>query len=196
MTLFVFLILHVLNPFFELWRSSTMRNSDTSVLLFSRCKACIFFLCAFCLGGLLFGSFLAVRLPESNFSWMHAVPLHRASIVGMLTASLLPFLLTACAVSFSLNWAVIPLAFCKTSLFSLFSVLTILSYGGCGWLVRLLLLFSDIVSLPILMWLWIRILQGKCGSSFRTILVCAAAGMAVTVFDYLVISPYLAYLIS
>lgn len=70
------------------------------------------------------------------------------------------------------------------------------AYGSAGWLVRWLLMFSDILTLPLLCLFWLRAFSHERSQS----LCFAAAVGVIAVFigslDYTVVSPFAAMLIS
>ncbi len=172
-----------------------MQNFSASYLPFLRCKACIFILLCFWTFGILFGCLTAIRIPECDFSWMHTVPAHCASIVGLLFTGMLPFLLTAAAVCFSLEWTLFLLAFYRAFSIGYLSLLMLWSCDSGGWLARGMILFPDLICIPFLFRLWVQIFQGATDQLYGRLLSCSLICAAVTAIDYLVISPYLASLI-
>lgn len=172
-----------------------MRNTRKLFLPFSWCKACIFLLFFLWIFGIAFGCILGSEIHRNAASWMRTAPVCCVSIVSVLAVSLLPFLLTAFAVYFSQTWLILPLAFYKAFSFSFFSVITIFVFEGGGWLIRLLMMFPNIALVALLFLLWLRVLCGKCDQPYRNILICSGISTAITLFDYLCISPYLAFLI-
>jgi len=71
------------------------------------------------------------------------------SIVGSIFAASLPFLISAFAVLISKPWLLLCVAFLKTFFFGLVSLSLLLDYGSGGWLIRQLLMFHEIFSIPI-----------------------------------------------
>ena len=69
------------------------------------------------------------------------------------------------------------------------------AFGAAGWLVRLLLLFSDFVLLPVLPIASIRILQGKTLKRWYMVLVVGLSAI-VGVIDWKIVSPFLATLLE
>lgn len=74
----------------------------------------------------------------------------RASTPGALAASFLPFLLSAFAVSLSRPCLLVAVCFCKGFAFSFVGQAMYLVFGTAGWLIRFLVLFCDIFTVPAL----------------------------------------------
>lgn len=118
------------------------------------------------------------------------------SIAGLLGITTLPFLISAFAVSFSMAWLIFPVCFCKAFAFSFVSLGVLQAFGSAGWLVRLLLLFSDCAGMPLLYGFWLRHLPGgRPVGVWETAFLLAACVLLGSV-DYRIISPFLAGLLS
>lgn len=118
------------------------------------------------------------------------------SIVSLLCVTGLPFLLSAFAVFLSGNRLLWGIAFGKGFLFSFVSMGTLASFGCAGWLLQLLLCFSDLVSLPILYWFWIRSSRIRGEGMGCCTLLTAALLFLIGSMDYCLVVPYLADLIN
>lgn len=129
------------------------------------------------------------------FSLMRSSVYGTMSIVGLLCISILPFLLSAFAVSISFPFLLYPLCFCKAFLFIFISFGVLQSYSDAGWLVRCLLLFSDNVGVPLLYCFWLRHLPGCPKSSPAENALFLASFLVLGCVDYRIISPFLAHLI-
>lgn len=151
--------------------------------------------CSFTLG-LILGACFSVSASETLTPTMRAAATGCVSIPGLLSAMLLPFLFSAFAVYISNQWLLFPIAFCKAFLFAFLSVGLMGAFGSAGWLIRLLLMFGDILSMPLLWWFWIRSLTTRRGPALRCLVPVIALLLAVGSFDYCVISPFAAGLIS
>lgn len=144
------------------------------------------------------GLVLGAVLPANDFlvSAMRRAAAGPVSITGLLAAILLPFLFSAFAVYSSEFWLLIPIAFIKAFLFSFSGAAVIYSFGQSGWLVRLLLIFSDSLMLPFLWWYWLQALSfGKTRFLFNSICVLIAA-FIIGSLDFTVISPFLVKVLS
>ena len=62
-------------------------------------------------------------------------------------------------------------------------------YLQCSWLVRLLLMFNDICSLPVLYLYWIRSLCSSKGLSFGTHICFSALLICIGAVDFVIIAP-------
>ena len=143
------------------------------------------FLCGMILGCVIYQSaeLESVRLMRSA---VHGP----VSIVGLLIVVLLPFLFSAVAVYISKPCLLLGVAFCKGLFFSLVSMGVMGAYGSAGWLMRFLLMFTDIVSMPVLVFFWLH--SGVSGRiSLREILVILAICVCICGIDARIISPVL-----
>ena len=104
------------------------------------------------------------------------------SIVLLSFALVLPFFLAALAAFFSLKHFCATLAFLRTASFGCCAVLCVRAFENIGWQVLGLLLFPQILSLPLLLFFFLRraiwgsrFLMGDLGISISAVLL---AGMA------------------
>lgn len=146
--------------------------------------------------GLIFGGLAAVFVSNDVSSLMHAASVSRVSIVGLLSVYLFPLLFSALAVYMNLPYLLLPICFLKAVSFSYLAMGVSIAFGSAGWLVRLLLMFSDLASFPILWWFWSRSRSGSHGSLLRffTAALCLAAVFGS--IDYCLVAPFLANLLS
>ena len=164
--------------------------SDPRILRSLTCKVmlgtCWFF-------GLLLGMYAAANAGDSFLLTMRG-DLETVSIPGLLI-TLLPFLLTAFAVSLPHPGFLLPLVLSRAFVYSYSAYGLAIVFRGAAWLARILLMFSRMASVPLLMWLWLR----KCDypDSFRMkeLAVCGAAVVLIAVLDYCVVSPFAAALL-
>ena len=99
------------------------------------------------LSGLVCSFFLYVRAAPDFLSLMRGIT--SVSIVGLFFAALLPFLIAAFAVLIFKPWLLLAAAFLKIFFFGLVSVSLLMDMGTGGWLVRILLMFHEILNIPI-----------------------------------------------
>ena len=163
--------------------------------LFSR-KSCLSVLASSWFLGHVLGIVFSIAAGDSNVSLMRMALNSHVSISGLLTAILLPFLLSAFAVYLHESWLLIPIAFAKAFIFSYIGLGVMTVYGSAGWLVRLLLMFSDCCSLPVLFWYWIRLLSGQRKATIPATAVPVFLVILIGSFDYCIVSPFLTALIS
>jgi len=142
--------------------------------------------CFFC--GLTGGVLAAVRLDSCNFSLMRGIGSDPSSIVGLMILLLIPFL-----ISLSAFWIdpifLFPICFVRAFLFGFVHLCLLGCYPMGGHWIRWLLLFSDILSLPVLYFFWYRRALGYPVSLIGT------AGLAVFlcgigIFDFYLVMPF------
>lgn len=160
-----------------------------------RCKKQIFLLACAYLIGLISGVLFSMSASGALYSTMRTAVSGRVSVFGLLSAILLPLLFSALAVYISKAWLLIPIAFCKAFLFAFLGIGIMASYGSAGWLIRILLMFSDILTMPLLWWYWLKALSGAHTRVWHAA-AAAAPALLIGSIDYCVISPFLANLIS
>ena len=171
-----------------------MHNHEDRILRLSFLHNCKFWLFAAWISGLLLG--IAFTYGTQAFSSLMLGTLDRPlSIVGLGTVFLLPYLLTAVAVWVNRPVMLIPLAFCKAFLFVVCAASVDLIFGNAGCIVRLLLLFSDGASLPVLFRLWLRCMDPSGDNLTRDFVISLGLFLLIGSIDYWVIAPFLALVI-
>lgn len=141
--------------------------------------------------GVAFGT--AAGCSSTEFS----VPLIRESvqcdmsISGMLSTTLLPFLLSALAVSFSEPWLLLVISTFKAFSFSFCAWGVCLAFGQSSWLVLFLFLFSDFCLIPLLYLYWLRHIKGLNRIRRWELAAFLTAAITVGCIDYLYIAPFL-----
>lgn len=127
---------------------------------------------------------------------MRAAACACVSITGLLAAIILPFLLSALAVYLQ-SLRLLPLiAFGKAFLVSFLGLSLLEAFGSAGQLVRWLLMFSDCCSLPLLFWYWLRHISGPGRLTWSGTALVLLVALLIGGFDYCVVSPFLAAVIS
>ena len=171
-----------------------IRREGTLFVVFQNRKVSTIIL-AFCwCAGLLTGCFLANHAGNIHSSMMRravSCPVSIASLVVLL----LPFLFSAFAVYLSKTWLFLPFCFLKAFQFAFVASLVSTAFGSFGWLIRLLLLFSDGCTIPVLLWIWFRWIGSGGRKAVQQIAVCAILGCVAWSVDYFVVSPFLGMLI-
>ena len=141
--------------------------------------------------GLLLGVAPYFFFSQEALSLMHRTVSYSASIVGLLNAALLPFLLSAVFAAFSMPWAIGGICLVKAFLFSFVSLGILVSSDTGGWLLRYFLLFCDCTALPLLYWYWLRSVSMPLGLYWLIITGAVLVALVfVTVLDYRVIAPF------
>ena len=145
------------------------------------------------IAGLLLGMYAAVTSGNS-FLLMMRGDVSTVSIPGLLI-TFLPFLLTAIAVLMPHPGYLIPVILWKAFSFGYSACGLTIAYHSAAWLVRFLLMFNQLATVPLLMWLWLR----KCDfpEFIRPVelAVCGGVTALVGLLDYCLISPFAAVLL-
>ena len=160
------------------------RNSEVLIL------ACIL------LSGFVIGTFLAAETPVTFYTLMRRAANSPVSIVGSLISAFFPFLLAFAAVHYGKPALLLIILFCEATLFAHGSMCCYFAFGSGGWLVRLLLQFSDILLLPLLCRFAILYLRQPRTLRRFDIFICCGAAALVAIINFCFISPYLAMLID
>ena len=173
-----------------------MYKSFRKTIPFFMGNADVFTLARILLFGYIFGTFLAAETPVTFYSLMRSAASSSVSIVGSLISAFIPFLFAFAAVYFSKPALLFLVCFCKAVLFAHCSFCCYLAFGSGGWLVRLLLQFSDILLMCVLCRFAICYLGQPKPLRSRDVLFCTGASLLVSIVDVCFISPYLAMLID
>ena len=161
-----------------------------------RRKLSVIFLALFWILGIALGIVYAAVCRSHVASLMRGFLSGTVSIVGLLCVSVIPFLFSAFAVLISKPRILFLVAFGKGFFFSFVSCGFLFSLGSAGWLFRLLLMFSDLVSMPVLFWYWQRHISGEaCFSAVQSLFV-ASLLILIGSIDFCCVSPFLALLIN
>ena len=151
-------------------------------------------LLAFCwFAGLLTGCFFADHAGDIHTSMMRRAVSCSVSISGLVVL-LLPFLFSALAVYLSKTWLFLPFCFLKGFQFAYLAGLVSTAFGAAGWLVRLLLFFTDGWVIPILLWIWFRWIGRGGRKAIWQIAFCAGLCAVIWSVDYFAVAPYLGLL--
>ena len=148
-----------------------------------------------CFSGNAFGLWVSGYSQETYFLLTRMAPSLHVSVPGLVACVYLPFLFAAFAVFLS-HPSLLPLiCFYKMFLFSWCGCSMVSTFGSAGWLVQMLVQFSDNLSLPMLCWFCVRHVDGRVESVTRDFLICTLWVLIVGITDLCVVSPFLASLI-
>ena len=146
--------------------------------------------------GLLLGFFFTAHAGDSYLLLMRRAAFSQVSISGLAAAVLLPFLFAAFAASVSAPRLICAVCFGKAFFTASCASGILAAYGDAGWLVRSLLQFSDIVSLPLLCWFSMRHVAANRQGIRRDLMICLIPSVIAVMIDFVVVSPFLAMLIE
>ena len=164
--------------------------------IFSRLKHPAFFLLLLSGISLLLGTILAASAGTATVSWMRQALNSRLSIVCHLALQLLPFLFSAYAVNISGLWLLYLVCSLRMFSFAYIGSLIWLAFGAAAWLVRLLVLFSDVFLIPVLLWYGFRRTTGYRSTQSRDFWICIGTAVVTALINWLFISPFLVRIID
>lgn len=144
---------------------------------------------------LVIGTLLAASTEISSFSWMRLAADSQLSIVGHIVTQLLPFLIAAYAVYISKLWLLLTVCSCKLFSFAYMGSLIWFTFGSAAWLVRMLLLFSDIILVPMLCWFGFKQVIAKVDQT-KDLWICISIVCVTALINLLFISPFLERVIN
>lgn len=122
--------------------------------------------------GVLLGFLAALQADSCLAALMCRTATGTVSIVGLLFGCFFPFLIAAVAAYLSEPWLLLIVCLLKAFSFSFCAFGISLAYGSAGWLVRILLLFSDLLLLPVLyFYCYFLLKKGIEASKFLTFIV-------------------------
>ena len=122
-------------------------------------------------------------------SLMRVSCIQNVSIVSQVSVLLLPFLFSVFFSSTRAAWMVLPVSFLKGLCFGFSQATICSSFAGAGWLIYFFLMFSNIISLPVLIFFWIRILN-RNEHIIPLFLYCVITVLFIIAFDHHFINPY------
>ena len=114
----------------------------------------------------------------------------QSSIVVFTLRVYLPFLLCILAVHLRSMKLLCFVCFCKMFSFCFCGNLIYYIYGAAGWLVREFLLFSDIITVPVLCYFCLVSVRSQMRLSKQLIAVCAAVILLAAFVDYFFVTPF------
>lgn len=143
--------------------------------------------------GLVIGMFVSFRVPDQVVSMVRNAAFAPVSFVGIMSAALLPLLLSIPAAFHSNAYLLVPLSFICSFFYGFYGTAILTAFGPAGWLVRPLLIFSRFLMTPVIWFYWVRSFRGASQSDF---LLAFAAGLLVGWTDYTAVSSFLAQILS
>lgn len=158
-------------------------------------KNTIFISCTWLLG-LFAGLLVALRTVTIHNTWTQSLQYSDLSVVGFFAMLILPYLLSAILFRVSSWKFVLPLIFLKAFIYSWCATTIVRAFGYSGWLFRFLLLFSDSLTVVLLLWFWIRNCNYDVAGRQRDLLFCLVLTLIIGCIDCSMISPFGDYLLS
>lgn len=148
-------------------------------------------LCTIWVAGLALGFFAARFYGATLDACMTLAPARSLSFSGVLAVIVFPLLISACAVII-FRCALYPICFLRGISFGLTLGSIAAVFGSAGFLMTGLLMFSAVLYAPVLLWYsWRRLEMDRICFGSDT-LVCLLIGLVIGLVDMLVISPFLA----
>lgn len=166
------------------------------VLSDHKCRSCVVFLAFLWICGLFCGMFFVSVAEDAFLPLMRTVAYSRVSIVGLAAVLVFPLAISAATVYLTVPAFLFPICFFKAFSFGCCLYSVSVAFGSAGWLVRVLLLFSDSCMMVPLLWFWCRHQAGNRDLIKQDLVVCASCAALIGATDYFLISPYLAELMN
>lgn len=145
--------------------------------------------------GLGFGAVLSYSAGAMLTSVISAAISGQATFLSLLSVLLLPVFLSVFTVYFSQDWLLLLVAFLKSVLFSFVAVGFAVAYGKAGWLVCGLVMFADVMELPLLWWFWLQSAGKDRKCVLRSGLAVVFGIVLIACFDFYTVAPFLASLL-
>ena len=137
------------------------------------------------------GSGLWLATQFDGAALMEAVVCRPMSTDGILVVAVLPFLICSLAVQCSELWILPVYGGAKACAFCYNACAVSVTFGDCGWLIRCLLLFSDLFVIPGLCVFCLRYISGGKALLRREWYIWFLLAVLVGSLDYFVVSPFL-----
>lgn len=142
------------------------------------------------IAGLILGAFVSFVAVNALRDLFPVVLSANKSMVSVLLPTILPFLLSALAVYFSIPWLLSLICGLKAFCFGFCGLGLCIVYGQCSWLLQLLFMFTDLCTLPILLFYWLRYFMGGNRPSRFTNICFGSALFVICSIDRCIISPF------
>jgi len=146
--------------------------------------------------GLFLGAYCGFRWDLSLVPLMRGCLYDSVSIVCVFCLICLPFMISLLASFWNARGLIYLIAFGKAFLFSFVSLGIFFSFGSAGWLVHLLLMFSEVCTLPVFYWFWMVSLNHRQEPSALEIFSLLSSFFLIASLDSSYVMPFLASLIS
>ena len=160
------------------------------------CKECVILLPVLWVIGFAVGLYFLTIMDSGLQELFYSASVCSVSVVGMLISAFLPIFISAIAAYFSVPVLIYALCFFKAVCYSFVLCGIVTAFGYSGWLIRLMLLFTDSAITVLLFWLWHKLLSSDCCFTGQAFLICAAVAVAICAIDYFLVSPYLIMLMN
>jgi len=141
-------------------------------------------------GGLICG-IMAAACAGNLTSLMLTFCQNRVSIVSLLIVPLFPFLISAFAVFYFDFRFLYPVCFLKAFSLGFTARLVMDAFGSAGWLVCGMLLFTDIMTAPALLYAWLRFAERNRSVYPKVCIGCIAWFVIIVLSDHGLIAPLL-----
>ena len=156
--------------------------------------ALILALCWIC--GLTGGVFYSLSTIDSYFTLMRMLPYQHVSIVGVVGVLFSFFVINLSAYRLFARYFLYMIVLTKAFVFGFCMCCVNLFYGTAGWLIYLLVSFSEICTAVPFIWLSLRSFTDARRALMRKSLNCLVLHFAVYIIDICCVSPYLAYIMT
>lgn len=155
-----------------------------------------FLLSVCCLLGLLCSAFLGAFFSDSYGYLMRMAATSRVSVVGLSITLLLPLFLSFICIHCGRPKLLYGICFFKSFMLGLCAMGCFYAFGSGGWLVRLFMQFSDLITFPVLCWFMLRCISSSGKAVRRDYIICSGVFLLAGILDFFYISPYLVMLID
>ncbi len=145
--------------------------------------------------GIILGTALGAACSAASLSLMRQAITVPASFVPLAVGTTLPFVITAAIVYFGVLKLLYLLGFLKGFAFGQCGMMCLVCYGTAGWLARLLIFFSQLLSISALWLIWLQICRKQERISRRGMYLLFLYLTAVVLADYFLVAPYTGRLI-
>ena len=157
----------------------------------SGCRTYGWFLASIWSFGLLCGISFSYFCRFFSDTLMFASVSYCVSIIGLLISNFVPLILVTVAALFSLRGLAVLVSFCRAVMTGFCIFCVVFTYGDCGWIICLLLMFSSNWVNAMTLWLSLNIKKSKLNDLLGRITVSLTGCGVVSLVDYVFISPFL-----
>lgn len=149
------------------------------------------------IAGLFFGLLFAMQSAAASREAVFLTAAREApSLLRLCAVHLIPLFATAVCAAFCLNFITLLIVFSKALLYGYCLCGITLTFASAGWLIRLLFLFSNSISVVLLLWFSIRNTAAKRASLKIDLLFSLIIIFIICCIDFYTVSPYLMMLLN
>lgn len=145
--------------------------------------------------GIVCGVFFSLNVDSLVYSYIRRASDGSLTFLSLIIARVSPIIISV--VLTQISYALLFLyVYFKAFSYGFSLCVVLMAYGNAGWLLNILLLFSEFFVICNLLWLWIVSCSKSHGNNYKSLIISIVASTMIGLVDYIFISPYVAVLFN